>query len=66
MNRNDIIRNRKERGKTQAEVAKACGMSRQYYSFIESGKRNISMKAAKKIAAFFGVDWKAFFEDENS
>ncbi len=64
MTRMDLIRKRKDCGRTQSEVAEGCGMSRQYYSFIESGKRNISVKAAKKLAAYYGFDWKELFEEE--
>lgn len=64
MSGTDLVYKRKERGLTQGDVAKGCGISRQYYSFIENGKRNISIKAAKKIAAYYGLDWKDFFEDK--
>lgn len=47
---------------SQADIAAACGISRQYYSFIENGSRNASVKVAMKIANVLGFDWKVFFE----
>ena len=47
---------------TQEQVATSCGISRQYYSLIENGERNVPVKTAKKIAGFLGFDWQKFFE----
>ena len=48
---------------SQQDVADKISVSRQYYSFIESGERGLSVDNAKKLAALFGVDWPSFFED---
>ena len=53
---------RTEKGMTQDEVATECGISRQYYNFIESGERNCPVDTAKKIAAALGFEWIKFFE----
>lgn len=62
MNREWLIEARQKKGLSQADVATKCGISRQYYSFIENGKRDSSVKTAKKIAAVLDVPWEKFFE----
>ena len=57
-----LVEARKEKGLTQAEAATKCGISRQYYSFIENGDRNCPVDTAKKIANAFGFSWTKFFE----
>ncbi len=49
--------------KTQKAVADECGISQNFYSWIEQGKRNPSVEVAKRIAAVLGFDWTRFFED---
>lgn len=54
----------KLRGNTsQAEIAKKCGISQNFYSWIELGERRPSVETAKKIAAVLGFEWTRFFED---
>ncbi len=60
--RNWLIELRHDAGLTQEELATTCGISRQYYGFIESGDRNASVSVAKKIAAALGFSWQKFFE----
>jgi transcriptional regulator with XRE-family HTH domain len=45
---------------TQAELAARLGISQNMVSDMESGKRNISLKMAKRIAEEFKVPYKAF------
>lgn len=45
---------------TQAELAVRLGISQNIVSDMESGKRNISLKMAKRIAEEFKVPYKAF------
>ena len=52
-----------EHGMTQEEIATKCGISRQYYSLIETGERKVPVWTAKKIAAALGFDWQRFYED---
>lgn len=59
-----LIEIRRKKGLTQEQVATSCSISRQYYSFIESGERNAPVKTAKKIAEVLGFDWQIFFEEE--
>ena len=55
---------RKEKRMSQERVASECGISRQYYSFIESGERGakLPVPTAKKIASVLGFDWVLFYD----
>ena len=57
-----LIELRTSKKMSQENIAVACGISRQYYSFIENGSRNASVKVAKKIADALGFDWQRFFD----
>ena len=46
---------RKQRGLTQADMAKHLKISRQAYSFYEQGKHEMDYKSLCKIADFFQV-----------
>lgn len=60
-----LIELRKAKGFTQEQVATKCGISRQYYSFIESGERGCAVPTAKQIAKVLGFPWERFFEEES-
>jgi transcriptional regulator with XRE-family HTH domain len=53
---------REEKKLSQEQVASLCGISRQYYSFIEAGKRGCPVPTAKKIASALDFDWQRFYE----
>lgn len=53
---------RLEMNLTQEEVAKESNISREYYSRIESGTRNIPVKTAKAIANVLNFSWTDFYE----
>ena len=57
-----LIEARKKKEFSQNEVATKCGISRQYYNFIENGERNCPVDTAKKIAEVLGFAWTKFFE----
>lgn len=57
-----LIEIRKAKCLSQCQVATICGISRQYYGFIESGNRNVPVPTAKKIALALGFSWQKFFE----
>lgn len=52
--------------KTQQLIADQCGISQNFYSWIEQGKRTPSVDVAKKIAAALGFEWTRFFDDEQT
>ena len=56
---------RKERGFTQSEVAEAVGISRCFYTQIESTyhPKGLSPKVAIKIAEILQFDWTWFFQE---
>lgn len=54
---------RTDHNMTQDSVATKCGISRQYYSLIETGERKVPVWTAKKIAAALGFDWQRFYEE---
>lgn len=59
-----LRKKRTERCFSQDELAKECGISQTYYSYIELGQRQPSVKVAKKIAAVLGIEWTKFFEEK--
>lgn len=61
---NDKIRRlRKEKGLSQSEVAKACGINQASYSNIEKGEtKSISIEVGKGIAKALGVSFNELFE----
>lgn len=42
-------------GLSQQDLAKKCGVSQQYISFIENDKKLPSLKIAKRLAEILGV-----------
>lgn len=46
---------RKIKGLTQEALAEKIGVSRNYYTLLESGKRNGGLKTLRKIADALGV-----------
>ena len=58
MTRQYLIDLRKSKNESQQEVADSIGISRQYYSFIESGERQKQMDItlATRLARHFSVD----------
>lgn len=55
---------RSKKGLTQEELAKKIEISRPYYTEIEKGLKNPSVKIAKRIASILGFEWTLFFEIE--
>ena len=49
-------------GLSQEKFALKIDMDRTYYSSVESGKRNISIKNIKKIADGFGISLEELFK----
>ena len=53
---------RKELGFTQNQIAKLSGIKQGYYTQIENGVRNPSVRLAKKLGEILGVEWTKFFD----
>lgn len=59
-----LINFRKGQEKTQENVAALAGISRSYYTQIETGERGVSPEVAKRIASVLNFPWTIFFENE--
>ena len=57
---------RRERGQTQAEMAKALGVSAAYINLLENNQRNLSVRLLTLITEVYGVDWRDLVRDERS
>jgi len=55
---------RRKQHLTQAALAKAVGMTTATISRYETGKRRISIKAAKVIAPILGIKWISLIEED--
>lgn len=53
---------RRNKQVTQQQVADACGVRRETICMIEIGRNNPSVKLAKRLAAYFGIEWTIFFD----
>lgn len=56
-----IIEQRKKLGLSQEKIANKCGIKQGYYSRIERGIHNPSVKLAKKLANILQISWTEFF-----
>jgi DNA-binding XRE family transcriptional regulator len=54
--RKKLIKARKEKGLSQAQVGFMLGVSRSFYNQIEKGHRNPRYETTKKLCAFFDLD----------
>lgn len=52
-------------GKTQCEIAESLELSRRWVNAALNGEKNISEKAARRIAAALGVDVTEIIEEED-
>ena len=59
----DLKKLRARVGKTQQEVAEACGLSRSAYTNIENGNRNPSIRTAKLLGNALGIDWRSLYDE---
>jgi putative transcriptional regulator len=58
-----IVKLREQSGLTQEEVARALGLSRQRYSLVEKGERDLSIEELESLAGLFGVTIIDFFNE---
>jgi putative transcriptional regulator len=66
VSRNWLLIIRKKNKLTQQQVACMANIKRTYYTQIETGSRNPSVKVAKSIAGVLGFDWTLFFKNEEN
>jgi transcriptional regulator with XRE-family HTH domain len=62
--RNWLIQARRERAKTQAEMAADIGIAQSTLACYENDSRRPSVDAAKIIGAYLDVPWTRFFEED--
>ncbi len=60
---NRIKKLRIDQGISQEAFALMINMDRTYFSSVESGKRNVSIKNIEKIAAGFNISLSELFEN---
>ena len=49
---------RRDRRQTQAEMAKAPGVSAGYVHLLENNERSLSLRILMSVAYNYGVDWR--------
>lgn len=55
---------RKSKHLSQADLAKACGIGRMTYQYLETGKRIPSSRTMMKIADFYQIPVASLYQDE--
>lgn len=55
---------RRERGQTQAEMAKLLGVSPAYVNLLENNQRSLSVQVLLRVSEAYGVDWRHVVEDD--
>jgi predicted transcriptional regulator/transcriptional regulator with XRE-family HTH domain len=57
---------RRDRGETQAQMAKALGVSTGYVNLLENNQRSLSVRLLATLADIYDVDWRDLVRDESS
>lgn len=57
---------RREHKQTQAEMAKALGVSAAYVNLLENNQRSLSVKMLMALSDAYRVDWRDLIKDESS
>ncbi len=60
-----LRRLRLDRGETQAEMARALGISASYVNLLENNERPVSVQVLLRLFEVYGVDWRAIADDED-
>lgn len=55
---------RRNMGLTGANISEKTGITQQYYSAIETGRRRPSVEVAKRLGAALGFHWPMLFEND--
>jgi transcriptional regulator with XRE-family HTH domain len=59
----NLRRHRVEQGYSQEAFAERMGIHRTYWSSVERGERNLTLKTLEKIADFLGLDPRDLLAD---
>lgn len=57
---------RRQHDQTQADMAKALGISTAYVNLLENNQRSLSVQVLMSLADVYGVDWRDLIKDEDS
>ncbi|MBK0397558.1 DUF2083 domain-containing protein [Limibaculum sp. M0105] len=55
---------RREHRQTQAEMARALGLSSAYVNLLENNQRSVSVRVLMKLSEIYGVDWRDIVKDD--
>ena len=55
---------RREHGQTQAEMARALGLSPAYINLLENNQRSLSVRVLLRLSEVYGVDWRDLLKDD--
>ncbi|NBC96569.1 MAG: helix-turn-helix domain-containing protein, partial [Deinococcus-Thermus bacterium] len=61
-----LRRLRQEQQLTQAQMARALGISTSYVNLLENNERSVSVPVLLKLFEAFGVDWREIAEDDGA
>lgn len=62
-----MVNARQEKNLSQAEVARLCNMTRQYYGQLELGQKGVKLplQTANTLAKVLGIPLERFLEDKS-
>ena len=52
--------------RTQHDVARAVGITQNYYSMIETGRRTPRVALAMRLGEVLGFEWQQLFDEQRS
>ena len=61
-----LRRLRSDRGETQAQMARALGVSASYVNLLENNQRSVSVAVLLRLLDLYGVDWRDIAEDDSA
>ena len=61
-----LRRLRTDNGQTQAQMARALGISTSYVNLLEKNERSVSVPVLLKLFEIYGVDWRDIAEDDET
>ena len=59
-----LRRLRVEHGQTQAQMARALGISTSYVNLLEKNERPVSVPVMLKLFELYGIEWRDIAEDD--